>query len=232
MAHSLRGKPCRPRYWTPWVLMLDLFNSADFVIFTTRDFANYRGISIPAASKRLLRLAEKKLLTRVTKGLWANTSHPYFHPLACVPYLLGKEQGYVSFLTALHLHGLISQIPKTIQIATTGHARTLNSPVGDYAFLQIKPELMKQGIKWSDTHLPYLIATAEKALIDTLYLSTRKNRRFAHLPEIDIHQTDFREREFERLLKQLPIPLRISSVIRRRWEDISGKTLQDVDTEG
>jgi len=90
------------------------------------------GIPIPTASKRLLRLAEKKLLTRITKGLWANTSHPHFHPPACVPYLLGKEQGYVSFLTALHLHGLISQIPKTIQIATTGHARTLNGSVGKH----------------------------------------------------------------------------------------------------
>jgi len=198
--------------------MLDLFNSADFIIFTTRDFANYSSISMPAASKRLSRLANKKLLTRITKGLWANTSHPHFHPLACVPYLLGKEQGYVSFLTALHLHGLVSQIPKTLQIATTGHARTLDSPVGHYEFLQIKPELMKQGIKWSDTHLPYLIATAEKALIDTLYLSTRKNRRFARLPEVETTQTVFRKREFERLLKQLPIPPRISAVMRARWE--------------
>ena len=198
--------------------MLDLFNSADFIIFTTRDYANYSSISMPAASKRLSRLADKKLLTRITKGLWANTSHPWFHPLACVPYLLGKEQGYVSFLTVLHLQGLISQIPKTMQIATTGHARTLNSPVGHYEFLQIKPELMKQGAQWSDTHLPYLIATAEKALIDTLYLSTRKNRRFARLPEVDIRQTAFRKREFERLLNQLPIPPRILAVIRTRWE--------------
>jgi predicted transcriptional regulator of viral defense system len=200
--------------------MLDIFNSEDFIIFTTRDFANYSSISMPAASKRLRRLAEKKLLTRVTKGLWANTSHPWFHPLACVPYLLGKEQGYVSFLTALHLHGLVSQIPKTIQVATTGHARTLNSPVGHYEFLQVKPEFMKQGAKWSDTHLPYLIATAEKALIDTLYLSTRKNRRFVRLPEVCIRQPAFRQREFERLLKQLPIPPRILAVMRTRWETL------------
>jgi predicted transcriptional regulator of viral defense system len=203
--------------------MLDIFNSAEFIIFTTRDFANYNNISMPAASKRLLRMADKEQLTRITKGLWANTSHPHFHPLACVPYLLDKEQGYVSFLTALHLHGLLSQIPKTIQIATTGHARTLDSPVGHYEFLQLKPELMKQGTKWSDTHLPYLIATAEKALIDTLYLSTRKNRRFARLPEVEIRQPAFRKREFERLLKQLPIPPRISSVIQTRWEILSIK---------
>lgn len=203
--------------------MLDIFNSADFIIFTTRDYANYSSISMSAASKRLLRLAEKKLLTRITKGLWANTSHPHFHPLACVPYLLGKEQGYVSFLTALHLHGLVSQIPKSIQIATTGHARMLDSPVGKFEFLQIKPELMKQGIKWSNTHLPYLIATAEKALIDTLYLSTRKNRRFARMPEVEITQTPFRRREFERLLKQLPIHSRISAVMQTRWETLESQ---------
>jgi predicted transcriptional regulator of viral defense system len=203
--------------------MLDLFNSADFIIFTTRDFANFSSISMPSASKRLLRLADRKLLTRITKGLWANTGHPHFHPLACVPYLLGNEQGYVSFLSALHLHGLISQIPKTLQIATTGHARTLNSPVGQYEFMQIKPELMKQGIEWSNTHLPYLIATAEKALIDALYLSTRKRRRFSRLPEVDIQHSAFRKREFERLLKQLPVSTRISARMQLRWDALSTK---------
>ncbi len=159
--------------------MLDPIGSNDFVIVTTREFANHSGISMSATAKRLPRLSAKNLLTRITKGVWANTSHPYFHPLSCVPYLLGKEQGYVSFLTALHLHGVISQIPKTIQVATTGRGRSLDSPVGRYEFFQIKPELMKQGAYWSETHLPYLIAAPEKALLDTLNLSTRKNRRFA-----------------------------------------------------
>jgi hypothetical protein len=130
---------------------------------------------------------------------------------------LGKEQGYVSFLTALHLHGVISQIPKSIQIATTGRARSVNSPVGRYEFFQIKPELMTQGVGWSESQLPYLLASAEKALLDTLYLATRKNRRFAHLPELDVTQSGFRVREFERLLNGLPIPTRILSAMRSKW---------------
>ena len=197
--------------------MLDLFNNDDFVIFTTREYANHAGLSMSAAAKRLARLAKKKLLTRITKGVWANTSHPYFHPLSCVPYLLGKEQGYVSFLTALHLHAVISQIPKSIQVATTGRARTLDSPVGRFEFFQIKPELMKQGTDWSETHLPYLIATPEKALIDTLYLSTRKNRRFARLSELDLAQSEFRVAEFDRFLNRLAIPTRVLSAMRSRW---------------
>lgn len=197
--------------------MPDLIDSDDLVIFTTREFANHGGLSMSAAAKRLRRMAEKKRLTRITKGVWANSRHPYFHPLSCVPYLLGKEQGYVSFLTALHLHGVISQIPKTIQVATTGRARALDSPVGRYEFFQIKPELMKLGMDWSDTRLPYLIASPEKALIDTLYLSTRKNRRFASLPELDLAPSGFRPREFERLLDRLPIPARVLSAMRSRW---------------
>lgn len=198
--------------------MLDQFNNDEFVIFTTREFAIHSGLSMSAAAKRLPRLAEKKLLTKITKGVWANAGHPYFHPLSCVPYLLGKEQGYVSFLTALHLHGVVSQIPKTIQVATTGRARSLDSPVGRYEFFQIKPELMKQGTVWSETRLPYLIATPEKALLDTLYLSTRKNRRFASLPELDVAQSAFRVRKFERLLDGLPIPTRVLSAMGARWE--------------
>jgi len=58
----------------------------------------------------------------------------------------------------------------------------------------------------------------ENALIDKLYLSTRKNRRFARLPEVDIRQIVFSKREFERLLKQLPIPPRIAVVMRQRWD--------------
>lgn len=200
--------------------MLKLLNSDDFVIFTTREFANHAGISMSAATKRLSRLSDKEFFTRVTKGVWGNTRHPYFHALSSVPYLLGKEQGYVSFLTALHLHGVLSQIPKTVQVATTGRGRSLDSPIGRFEFFRIKPELMTSGTQWSETRLPYLIASPEKALVDTLYLSTRKNRRFARLPEIDITQSGFRAREFERLLEQLPIPTRILSAMRSQWNEI------------
>jgi len=204
--------------------MPDLLSSEAFIVFTTREFANQCGFSMPAATRRLARLSEKQQLTRVTKGVWANTNHPYFHPLSCVPYVLGKEQGYVSFLTALHLHGVVSQIPTTIQIATTGRGRVLTSSVGRYEFFQIKPELMTQGAEWSETKLPYLIATAEKALLDTLYLSTRKNRRFARLPELDLDSSGFQRREFKRLLKQLPIPMRILSAMESRWAAVETQT--------
>jgi predicted transcriptional regulator of viral defense system len=202
--------------------MLELNSSPEFVIFTTRDYATAAGTSMSSASRRLDRLSERKALTRLTKGVWANTAHPHFHPLACVPYLLGKEQGYVSFLSALHLHGVLSQIPRTHQVATTGRPRVLESPVGRFEFLRVKPELMRDGVDWSDTHQPFLIASAEKALLDTLYIATRKSKRFASLPELDLDNA-FRRREFERLLKQLAYPVRIRSAMASRWRQLKDR---------
>ena len=199
--------------------MLELSSSPEFVVFTTRDYAAASGASMSSASRRLDRLSKRDALTQVTKGVWANTAHPHFHPLACVPYLLGKEQGYVSFLTALHLHGVLSQIPRTYQVATTGRPRLLDSPVGRFEFLRIKPDLMSHGVDWSDTHQPFLLASAEKALLDTLYISTRKSRRFSSLPELDL-QTAFDRRVFERLLHELPYPVRIRSAIATRWSNL------------
>lgn len=200
--------------------MLELFNKPEFIVFSTRAFATASGSSMSAASKRLQRLAEERFLTRITKGIWANTGHPHFHPLACVPWLLGKEQGYVSFLTALHLHDVIEQIPRSNQVASTGRGRVLDSPVGRFEFFQIKPELMADGVEWSDTRQPYLTATREKALLDVIYLSTRKRRRFSRLPELDLAGSGFRRREFERLLHRLPYPLRIRSAIQLRWHTL------------
>lgn len=202
--------------------MLELSSSPEFVVFTTQDYAAASGVSMSSASRRLDTLSKRKALTRVTKGIWANTAHPHFHPLAAVPYLLGKEQGYVSFLTALHLHGILSQIPRTYQIATTGRPRVLDSPIGKFEFLRIKPELMRDGVDWSDTYQPYLIASAEKALLDTIYISTRKNRRFSSLPELGLGGT-FRRREFDRLLKQSPYPVRIRSAIASRWQQLQDR---------
>ncbi len=200
--------------------MLDVFNNKDFIIFTTHDYANHQKLSMSAASKKLSRLKKNKLLTHVTKGVWANTSHPYFHPASCVPYLLNNESGYVSFLTALHFHGLLSQIPKTIQVATTGHSRTLDSSVAYYEFIQIKPELMQQDLIWSETHLPYLLASAEKALLDVLYISTRKNRRFIRLPELTLTPDLINKRTFRKLFNQLPLSTRILNAMQLRAEEL------------
>ncbi len=169
------------------------------VIFTTNGYARSNDLGLPAAAQQLDRLYKKHSIEKVTRGVWANVNHSYFSPLAAVPYLLGKEQGYISFLTALHLYGIISQIPSKIQIATTGHHRKLKNSIGFFEFIHLTPYMMREGIKWSNSKSKYLIASPEKALLDTLYISTRKGKRFASLPELDLE--DFNMKQFKHLMK-------------------------------
>jgi predicted transcriptional regulator of viral defense system len=205
---------------------LDLFGSTELVIFTTRDFARLAAVSPAAASKRLARLsADSRSLVQLTRGVWANRSHPHFNVFACVPVLLGNEQGYISFLTALHLHGAIAQIPANVQVATTGHGRTVRTPVGTFELFQLKPEMLRVGVISSDTPKPYRIATVEKALIDTFYIATRKKRRFAKLPELDLTDAQFDERRYRKLLASLKLPPPIAAAMARRWEDLSGSAI-------
>ena len=160
-------------------------------VFTTRQFAHGCDIAVAAGSRTLTRLARETVAVRITRGVWAQPEHPRFSPYTAVPHLLASEQGYVSFLSAMHRHGLISQIPGSIHVATTGHRRTMDTPVGRYEFLHIKPAMMQAGIAESGTEPPYWMATVEKALLDTLYTATRRGRRFASLPALDLDPIDF-----------------------------------------
>ena len=194
-------------------------------LFTTRQFAVRCDCRIDSSSRRLARLAGRDALVQVTRGVWAQVEHPLFTPYAAVPFLLGNEQGYVSFLSAMHRHGLVSQVPGGIQVATTGHSRSLLSPLGRYEFLHIKPEMMIKGVATSSTAPAYAIATAEKALLDTLYIATRKRRRFASLPELELAEID--QGRLRALLKaQVPwqpirgaISSRLSGLLGSTWRD-------------
>jgi predicted transcriptional regulator of viral defense system len=171
------------------------------VFFTTRSFAFASRITLESASRQLKRLKEEGGITLVTRGIWTQTGHPHFTPYGAVPFLLGSEQGYVSFLTALHRHDVISQIPRVIQIATTGHGRKLTTPIASYEFFHIDPTFMTKGIVQHDGKTPYNIATAEKALMDTLHLSTRKGKRFSSFPEL--HLKLINKRKLNTLLSAL-----------------------------
>ena len=158
-------------------------------LFTTRLFAVSTDRRVDSSSRALTGLAARGLLVRVTRGLWAQPDHPSFTPFGAVGFLLGHEHGHVSFVSALHRHGVIAQIPGAVHIATTGHGRVLESPIGRFEFFQLRPQMMNGGVDVSDTEPPYPIATPEKALLDTIYIGLRR-RRFVRLPELDTDDVD------------------------------------------
>ena len=171
-------------------------------IFSTRDFAINSKISVSSATRILNRMTKKNELKNLTRGFWVYDSKNEVHPFSLSPYLIGNANGYISLLSALHIHGVISQIPTRIQIVSTNHQRILKTNFGIFEFFQMKPNMINDGINWSNTKLPYRIASIEKAILDIFYLSTRKGKRFSFLPELELKETNFKKKKFFSLLKK------------------------------
>lgn len=188
-------------------------------VFTTADVMTRTGQRPANASRDLRSLQAHGVVTRVRRGLWAVPNHPDFSPYAVVPRLFEEpESGYVSLLSALNLHGMIDQIPNVVHIVTTSQRPALKTPVATYAFFRIEKALFG-GCKPYGRTGSFDIATAEKAVFDTLYLSARKGRRFAFLPEVEL-PAGFSSREVEGWIGRIGHPP-LRTAVQRRWAQLA-----------
>lgn len=190
-------------------------------VFTTAEVAERADVALSNVSRDLAELEKSGMVLRVRRGLWAVQGHPDFSPYAVVPHLFAERPGgYVSLLSALNLHGMMEQIPRPVQVVTTGQRPKLRTPVGTYEFYQIAPKLFGGYGLYRRTG-NFDIATPEKALFDTLYLSARKGRRFAALPELEL-AGDFSRSEVERWLERIDHPP-LQTAVRDRWAKVASR---------
>ncbi len=154
-------------------------------VFTTSEVIAVSGRSASTVVQCLGRLARQGLLIKLYRGVWADPGQHAVSAFDVLPHLFPFQRVYVSFITALHLHGIVEQVPQTITVASLAHARTIRTKAGVYSIHQISPNFFK-GFDWYKDNGKFLIATPEKALIDSLYLSGRKKKQFGHFPELHI----------------------------------------------
>lgn len=122
---------------------------------------------------------------RAARGVWCVPSDPRFNQFLLVNYLSGAHRAYVSLVSALHLHGIIEQVPQVVYAVTTAHSHIEKTPLATYSFHQVEPGFFA-GFDWYRGGKSFLIASPEKALVDGLYISTRKGKRFGSFPELDL----------------------------------------------
>lgn len=190
-------------------------------VFTTGEVAELGGMDVRNVSRDLSSLAEDGRIVRIRRGLWAITGHPDFSPYVLVPYLFEEEDaGYVSFFTALNLHGMIDQIPQLIELATRINKKSLETPVGTFEFHQLQ-EALYGGFEPADQRWSYLLATPEKAIFDALYISVRKGRQFARFPELEVSE-GFSERTVTDWIERIEARS-IRTAVVRRWKELSRK---------
>ncbi len=151
-------------------------------VVTTGDAALAFRAERSAATQTLKRLATAGLLKRIRHGLWATDVN--LDPLLLPEYLTAPFPSYVSFQSALFFHGMVSQIPNVIYVASLAQTRTVRTSLGTYSIHRLGPSFFGgyDTVKTSGIRL----ATPEKALLDTLYLTPARSRLFAHLPEVEL----------------------------------------------
>ena len=167
-------------------------------VVETADAGALLRLSTTAAAKTLSRLAEAGLIERVHHGTW--WLRPPIDPLRLPPYLTAPLESYLSLQTALHLHGLIEQVPEVHYVVSLARTRRIATAAGTFSVHHVAPEVFGG---YEDTERGVRLATAEKALFDVAYLSAGRSRLFTTLPELTLPRR-FAKAELSRWLTRIP----------------------------
>src|SRR3989339_1708063 len=154
-------------------------------VFTTREITDMSGKSASNVTQSLNYLGRHNVIKKLYRGVWAEATGKLISPYVVVPHLFASTRVYVSFLSALHLHGVIEQIPQTITLAATTHTKKIQTKLATFQIHQISPDYLF-GFDWYKESGSFLIAEPEKAFADCLYLFTKKKKQYGYFPELNL----------------------------------------------
>jgi predicted transcriptional regulator of viral defense system len=140
-------------------------------------------MSSSAASQVMASLAANGLAVRIRHGLWI-VGEPPRNRLVLIPALTAPSPAYVSFASALNIHGLIDQLPREVMVASTGRPRLIQTQLGAFRIHRIPPALFGG---WNEIDGAW-IAVPEKAIFDIAYVAAVRGKR-ANVPELELPDT-------------------------------------------
>lgn len=186
-------------------------------VFTTYELASLSGKSLSVTTQALNFLQRQGLIFKIYRGIWAEVGNERLSPYSVIPFLFPKHRAYVSFISALHLYGIIEQIPQVINLASTAHTKIIHTKIGTFCVHRITP-LFFAGFSWYKGTGSFLIAEPEKALVDSLYLSACKKKQFGYFPELHFPKS-FSFKRAKEWAKKIP-DSKISSYVQKKIESI------------
>ncbi|MBU1121438.1 MAG: hypothetical protein ABIH71_04050 [Candidatus Omnitrophota bacterium] len=184
------------------VSVLKFIKRLERSVFTTREISELSGKSLSAVTQALNFLQKQKVIFKIYRGVWSEVTSNPLSPYTIIPFLFSGQRVYVSFLSALHIYGIIEQIPQLIYLAAMAHTRIVRTKISDFSVHQITPYFFK-GFSWYKGTGNFLIAEPEKALVDCVYLSVRKKNQFGYFPELYFPKT-FSFKKAKLWVKKIP----------------------------
>lgn len=132
--------------------------------------------------KTLERALKAGFLVRLSKGKYATWARrPETFELANFLY----APSYVSLESALNFHGILIQTPYRVSSVTPLRGRTIAVSGQEFAYVHLSHELYYGFVRKGT----FVIATKEKALLDTLYLAS-KGLRAIERSDLDLSDLD------------------------------------------
>jgi predicted transcriptional regulator of viral defense system len=197
--------------------LLSFIKELGHPIFTTFELATISGKSLSTVTQALNYLESQGVIFKIYRGVWGEMGSDRISPYTIVPFLLPSNRAYVSFISALHLYGIIEQIPQVITVAATSHTKIIKTSISTYAIHRIAPWFF-DGFTWYKGTENYLIAEPEKALVDSLYLSARKKKQFGHFPELHFPKS-FSFKKAQEWVKRIP-NVKIKTCVQKKLDRI------------
>jgi predicted transcriptional regulator of viral defense system len=115
-------------------------------------------------------------LIRIKKGLYVfgENYRQQTIPMGLIANLI-YGPSYVSLEYALAFHGMIPERVEIVTSITTKRNKLFNTPIGNFSYTYLNHERYTLGIQWYELENKqhFLIASPEKALIDTIAISTQ-----------------------------------------------------------
>jgi predicted transcriptional regulator of viral defense system len=152
-------------------------------------------------ARRLSEWQKKGYISKIINGFYVfsdvEISESMLMKIANVIY----SHSYISFETALSHYGLIPESVYQITSASTRKTKIFNTLYGSFSYRSISPQLFFGYM--IDPHSGYIIASAEKALLDHLYFRKQfdENDLFEWRLNIDEYRKAVNEELIEKYLR-------------------------------
>ncbi|MBL4794370.1 MAG: hypothetical protein JKY24_02415 [Pseudomonadales bacterium] len=168
------------------------------IVFSARDGGDWLSKQYRSPMKALEAMVESGELIRLKRGQYAFSSD--FDPLVGAQFI--HYPSYLSFETALSYYGMIPERTNQYLSVVDGRPAKYNTPVGQYIYHGQNRKLFSIGMGLGfNGNSHFLIATREKALLDTLWRARLKFRNLENKAILDYVFEGLRV-DFENLKKK------------------------------
>jgi len=153
--------------------ILSTLEKTGLLIFTINDLKKITGLNEETIYVYVSRMLKKGYIYKIEKGKYSICQDPFIVSTQIV------YPSYISFLTALYLHGKTTQTINEIFVATSKRKKEIGTFGMKIKFIKLNPKFMF-GFKRIEKANGYIfLADLEKAIIDSLYLP-----RYCSLTEV------------------------------------------------